>query len=129
MMNNKKLAQALENYFAVISTYQPVYSTYAGGIYEMELTRAAIHCFATHASKLRPEVIGGAAPSLGRVLQFKPNPLMDTKKYLYRLATAYLTDNNAIIAPLIEFDEIKGFYPLVVGKVQLVEHGGVTYVR
>lgn len=129
MRNSKKLEQALQNYFAVISTYQPVYSTYAGGVYEMELTRAAIHCFATHASKLRPEVIGGAAPSLGRVLQFKPNPLMDTKKYLYRLATAYMTDNNAIIAPLIEFDEIKGFYPLVVGKVQLVEHGGVTYVR
>lgn len=129
MRNSKKLEQALQNYFAVISTYQPVYSTYAGGVYEMELTRAAIHCFATHASKLRPEVIGGAAPSLGRVLQFKPNPLMDTKKYLYRLATAYMTDNNAIIAPLIEFDEIKGFYPLVVGKVQLVEYGGVTYVR
>lgn len=79
-MKNKKLKQALDNYFSVISTYQPVYSTFAGGIYEMELTRAAIHCFATHCSKLKPEVIGNAAPSLGRVLQFKPNPVMDTKK-------------------------------------------------
>ena len=127
--NNKKLEKALKNYFAVISAYQPVYSTYAGGIYEMELTRAAIHCFATHCSKLKPEVIGNAAPGLERVLQFKPNPLMDTKKYLYRLATAYMTDNNAVIAPLTEFDEIKGFYPLTVGKMQLVEHGGITYVR
>ena len=129
MMNNKKLAQALENYFAVISTYQPVYSSYAGGIYEMELTRAAIHCFATHCSKLKPEVIGTAAPLLGRVLQYRPNPIMDTKKYLYRLATAYMTDNNALIAPIIEYDEIKGFYPLAVGKVQLIEHSGRTYVR
>lgn len=129
MMNNKKLAQALENYFAVISTYQPVYSSYAGGIYEMELTRAAIHCFATHCSKLKPEVIGTAAPSLGRVLQFRPNPIMDTKKYLYRLATAYMTDNNALIAPIIEYDDIKGFYPLAVGKVQLIEYSGRTYVR
>lgn len=126
---DKKLEKALKNYFAVISAYQPVYSTYAGGIYEMELTRAAIHCFATHCSKLKPEVIGNAAPGLERVLQFKPNPLMDTKKYLYRLATAYMTDNNAVIAPLTEFDEIKGFYPLTVGKMQLVEHGGITYVR
>jgi len=126
---DKKLEKALKNYFAVISAYQPVYSTYAGGIYEMELTRAAIHCFATHCSKLKPEVIGNAAPGLERVLQFKPNPLMDTKKYLYKLATAYMTDNNAVIAPLTEFDEIKGFYPLTVGKMQLVEHGGITYVR
>ena len=127
--NDKKLEKALKNYFAVISAYQPVYSTYAGGIYEMELTRAAIHCFATHCSKLKPEVIGNAAPGLERILQFRPNPLMDTKKYLYRLATAYMTDNNAVIAPITEFDEIKGFYPLTVGKMQLVEHGGITYVR
>lgn len=128
-MRNKDIKKALDGYFAVLSSYQPVYSTYAGGIYEMELTRAAIHCFATHCSKLKPEVIGNAAPALGRVLQYKPNPLMDTKKYLYRLATIYMTDNNAIIAPLTEFDEIKGFYPLAVGKTTLVDYSGQTYVR
>lgn len=128
-MRNKDIKKALDGYFAVLSSYQPVYSTYAGGIYEMELTRAAIHCFATHCSKLKPEVIGNAAPALGRVLQYQPNPLMDTKKYLYRLATAYMTDNNALIVPLIEYDEIRGFYPLAVGKVQLMDYGGQTYVR
>lgn len=128
-MKNKNIKKALDSYFTVLSTYQPVYSTYAGGIYEMELTRAAIHCFATHCSKLKPEVIGNAAPALGRVLQYQPNPIMDTKKYLYRLATVYMTDNNAIIAPLIEFDEIKGFYPMAVGKAQLIDYGGQTYVR
>lgn len=128
-MRNKDIKKALDGYFAVLSSYQPAYSTYAGGIYEMELTRAAIHCFATHCSKLKPEVIGNAAPALGRVLQYQPNPIMDTKKYLYRLATAYMTDNNALIAPLTEFDEIKGFYPLAVGKAQLIDYGGQTYVR
>ena len=72
---------------------------------------------------------GNAAPALGRVLQFKPNPLMDTKKCLYRLATAYMTDNNAVIAPIIEYDEIKGFYPLAVGNAQLIDYGGEIYVR
>lgn len=128
-MRNKDIKKALDGYFAVLSSYQPVYSTFAGGVYEMELTRAAIHCFATHCSKLKPEVIGNAAPALGRVLQFKPNPLMDTKKYLYRLATAYMTDNNAVIAPITEYDEIKGFYPLAVGNTQLVDYGGEIYVR
>ena len=126
---NKDIKKALDSYFTLLSTYQPVYSTYAGGIYEMELTRAAIHCFATHCSKLKPEVVGNAAPALGRVLQYQPNPIMDTKKYLYRLATCYMTDNNTLIAPLTEFDEIKGFYPLAVGKAQLVDYGGQTYVR
>lgn len=129
IIKRNNIEKSLKNYFAVISGYQPVYSTYAGGIYEMELTRAAIHCFATHCSKLKPEVIGNAAPGLERILQFRPNPLMDTKKYLYRLATAYMTDNNAVIAPITEFDEVKGFYPMALGKMQLVEHMGVTYVR
>lgn len=126
---NKDIKKALDSYFTLLSSYQPVYSTYAGGIYEMELTRAAIHCFATHCSKLKPEVVGNASPALGRVLQYQPNPIMDTKKYLYRLATCYMTDNNTLIAPLTEFDEVKGFYPLAVGKAQLVDYGGQTYVR
>ena len=33
------------------------------------------------------------------------------------------------LQPLTEFDEVKGFYPLAVGKAQLVDYGGQTYVR
>lgn len=40
-----------------------------------------------------------------------------------------MTDNNAVIAPLIEFDEIKGFYPLAVGNMELIDYGGESYVR
>ena len=55
-------------------------------LYEMELTRAAIHSFANFCSKLKPEISGTAYKNLERVLQFRPNPFMDTSKFIYRIA-------------------------------------------
>ena len=117
-LKEQKLGKALRDYFSVISAYSPVFSTFSGGIYEMELTRSAIHSFATHVSKLKPEIKGSAAGNklLERRLQFQPNELLDTKKYLYRLATAYSIENNVLIAPIEKAGEIRGFYPLVSSK-------------
>ena len=82
----EKMEQIVNDYFKLINSYTPAFTTFEGGIYEMELTRAAIHSFATHVSKLKPEIKGSNNKTLERVMQYKPNELMDTKKYLYRLA-------------------------------------------
>lgn len=130
-LKDQKLGKALRDYFSVISAYSPVFSTFSGGIYEMELTRSAIHSFATHVSKLKPEIKGSAAGNklLERRLQFQPNELLDTKKYLYRLATAYSIENNVLIAPIERAGEIRGFYPLISSKTMFVEYGGELYIR
>jgi len=124
-----KIEQAVSEYFQLMNGYVPRFTSFEGGIYEMELTRAAIHSFATHVSKLHPEIKGNGHKNIERVLQFKPNPLMDTKKYLYRLATVYACDNTAFIAPL--FDDrlnIIGFYPLDTSKVQITSANGQKYI-
>lgn len=83
----KTAEAAVYTYFKTLGGYAPVYTSFEGGVYEMALTRACIHTFATHVSKLKPVVKGPASRRLERTLQFQPNPWMDTKKYLYRLAT------------------------------------------
>lgn len=128
----EKMEKAVNEYFALLTGYRPCFTSFEGGLYEMELTRAAINSFARHVSKLKPEVNGPAAgnKTLEKHLQFKPNNVMDTKKYLYRLATMYEVDNNAIIAPL--FDEhgtITGFYPLATNKCQIVDVEGKKFIR
>ena len=117
----KKIEKGLNDYFELITAYSPAFKTYNGGIYEMELTRAAIHTFAQHCSKLKPEVKGTGNTLMNRRLQFKPNPMMDTKKYIYRLATIDMCNNNAFIAPLYDkyYQKIEGFYPLHPEKCQL----------
>jgi len=127
----EKIESKVENYFQTLTAYSPSFTTFEGSIYEMESTRAAVHNFATHCSKLKPEVKGSNNQTFARMLQYKPNPLMDTKKYLYRLATSYAVDNNAIIAPLYDktYEKIIGFYPLASPKFRIVDYEGVKYIR
>ena len=127
----EKIESKVNSYFQTLTAYAPVFTTFEGSIYEMELTRAAIHSFATHCSKLKPEVKGSDNQAFERMLQYKPNPLMDTKKYLYRLATSYMVDNTAIIAPLFDrsYEKIVGFYPLATPKARIIDVEGVKYIR
>lgn len=128
----ENMERGVREYFELMSAYKPTFRTFEGGLYEMELTRAAINSFATHVSKLKPEINGNAAynRTLERTLQFKPNAIMDTKKYLYRLATIYMMENTAIIAPLKDNrGEIVGFFPIMPSKTQIVSVDGKKYFR
>lgn len=96
----------------------------------MELTRAAIHNFATHVSKLKPEIKGSGNAVLNRRLQTRPNSTMNTQKYLYRLATGYMTENNVIISPLTDqYGQITGYFPMLISKCNIVDYEGVKYIR
>src|SRR5699024_12777665 len=65
-----------------------------GGIYEMELTRAAINAKATAISKLKPEFTGSAYKSLAKRLKFKPNPYIDRKST--RLNSSHVSISYAV---------------------------------
>ena len=128
----KKYAeQQVNGYFKMLSAYSPVFTSYEGGVYEMELTRAAIHAFATQCSKLKPEIMGSAYKELGKRMQYQPNPWMDTAKYLYRLATILSVNNSAFIIPLFAEDgkTITGYFPVVPSMCEVVEYQGDPYLR
>ena len=127
----QKQEKEVEGFFKTFTGYSPSFSNYNGGLYEMDLTRAAIHAFATQASKLKPEVTGKAMKRLEKQLQYKPNPYMDTSKFLYRVATILSVHNTAFILPLYEDDmeTIKGYYPLLPSRAEIVEVGGEPWLR
>lgn len=117
-------------YFKMLNGYAPVFTNAPGSIYEMELTRAAIHSFASFCSKLKPEVSGSAGKRLERTLQFKPNPFMDTSKFLYRLATILSVNNTAFILPVQDnFGALTGYYPLLPQNCEVLEVSGKPYLR
>ena len=129
----KKAAEReMYSWFRTLGGYTPVYTSFDGGLYEMYLTRACIHTFATHVSKLKPVVSGPGSGKMGRVLDYRPNPWQDTKKYLYRLATIYKAENTAFIVPVYEegsIERLAGYYPVRPSQAQVVESGGVPYMR
>ena len=126
----KEPEKLVGDYFKTLTAYQPAFTTFEGSLYEMDLTRAAVHSFATHISKLKPEVKGSGNKLLERKLQYRPNPYQDTSKFLYRLATIYQVRNNAFIAPLYDKDgkTVSGYFPLLPQNVEFRESGGRLYV-
>lgn len=118
-------------YFKMLNAYTPVFTSFEGSVYEMDLTRSVIHSFATHVSKLNMEVKGKANVQLGKQLKTKANPWMDSSKYLYRLATIYSVANNAFIVPMYDplTDKVNGYYPVQPDSAEIIESMGKIYVR
>ena len=123
----KQQQTEVQNYFQAFTAYSPTFTTFEGGVYEMELTRAIIHSFATAVSKLKPEVIGAAAKN---TLQIRPNPFMTTSQFLYRLATIFSVTNNAFIVPIEnEYGQITGYFPLLPEACEVIDIQGVPFLR
>lgn len=117
-------------YFKALTAYQPVYTSYEGGLYEMALTRAAIATFARHAAKLHLEIVGDARPDLKYTLAHQPNPWQNSSQFLARLATIYEIQNNAFVVPLEDNrGRIIGYYPILPQQAEMVELGGAPYLR
>lgn len=129
--NKKKVDTMVAQYFKMLTSYTPTFTSYSGGLYEMDLTRAAIHTYAKHCAKLKPEIQGKAYKNLEKTLQFKPNPWMDTYKFLYRIATSLKVENTAFIIPLFAEDErtITGLYPLRPQGVEVLDVAGEPWLR
>ena len=128
----EEMEKGIRDYFKVLNAYNPCFRTFEGSVYEMEQTRAAIHAFANHCSKLIATVKGAASTEQFKaMLKYKPNPLMDTSKYLYRIATALSVSNTAFIVPLYDrFGQVNGFYPLNTEKCEIrKDSNGQSYLR
>lgn len=117
-------------YFEMLNGYIPAFTSAPESIYEMELTRAAIHSFATFCSKLKPEISGTAKRHLEHTLQFRPNPFMDTTKFLYRIATILSVNNTAFIVPMEDrAGNLIGLFPIVPQNCEVVEYQEKPYLR
>lgn len=116
-------AEKIQGYFKMLNGYTPAFTTYNGSLYEYEITRAAIHAFALHASKLQPEAQGSAYKILGKRLETRMNPFQDTTKFLYRVATILEVDNNAFIVPLTDETGkvVIGFFPIRPSRSEVMQ--------
>lgn len=124
-----KLKKQLGKWFQMLEGYSPVFTTYEGGVYEMELTRAAVHTFALHCSKLQPKVEGADPYGLKPILEWKPNFFHTCPQYLYKLATIYKIQNTCFILPVLDqWDRITGYYPAAPDMTELREHDGEPFL-
>ena len=124
-----KAKQLLGGYFQMLDGYTPVFTSYDGGVYEMELTRGCIHTFASHCSKLQPKVTGPDARGIQALLDSKPNMFMTGAQFLYKTATIYETQNTCFIVPVLDqWDRIVGYYPALPDSTEIREQNGEPFL-
>ena len=124
----------LQQQFQLINGYAPAFTTFNGGLYEMELIRSSIEQIAVQCSKLNPVVVAPKNKRLKieKMLQIKPNRIQTTQQFLSKLITILKCENNAFIIPLYEdiySDQIIGLYPVRAKGASVVTYGGVEYLK
>lgn len=130
LFRRPKVMKQVGGYFQMLDGYTPIFSTYDGGVYEMELTRSCIHTFANHCSKLMPVVTGANSKALTALLDGKPNPFMTAAQFVYKVATIYDTQNTCFIVPVLDkFDKLVGYYPVNPQQVEILDVEGEPFLR
>lgn len=125
-----KAAEQVNTYFQMLDGYAPVFTSYDGGVYEMELTRACIHTFASHCSKLLPSVQGPDLRGIKHLLEGKPNIFMTSAQFVYKVATIYDAKNTCFIAPVLDkFDHLIGYYPVNPAQTEIIDVNGEPFLR
>jgi len=130
LFKRPKAAAQVNSYFKMLDGYTPIFTSYDGGVYEMELTRSCIHTFANHCSKLQPNVEGADMRGIKAILDGKPNPFMTSAQFLYKAATIYDAKNTCFIAPVLdEYDRLIGYYPVNPAQTEIIEYEGIPFLR
>ena len=132
LFKRPKVAKQVNGYFQMLDGYTPIFTTWGGGVYEMEIVRACIHTFANHCSKLLPNVDGPDARGVKAMLEGRPNPFMTGAQFVYKVATIYETQNTCFIVPILDEKtrtKIIGYYPVNPLQTELIDIGGEAYLR
>ena len=130
LFKRPKVAKQVNGYFQMLDGYTPIFTNYDGGVYEMELTRACIHTFANHCSKLLPTVQGADVRGLSALINGRPNPFMTSAQFVYKVATLYDAKNTCFIAPILDnFDRLTGYYPVNASQTEIIDVEGVPFLR
>lgn len=130
LFQRPKVAKQVNGYFQMLDGYTPIFSNWDGGVYEMELTRACIHTFANHCSKLLPNVNGADAKGVKAMLEGRPNPFMTGAQFVYKVATIYDTQNTCFIVPVLDqVGRIAGYYPVNPQQTEVIDIDGEPWLR
>jgi HK97 family phage portal protein len=127
-----------ETQFKFMNGFTPVFSNFGDDPYTSDVVRSAIHVVASNAAKLKPKHIRRISKDvqhvngpLERVLTVRPNEFMSAYDFIYKVVTQRELYNNAFV--YIKWDRfdgsIKGFYPVDMASMELVEAQGILFIK
>ena len=121
------------NMYSLLNTFNSIYQINTGNAWDMDIVRSAVDAYCRNFSKLKAKHsrLGKTGKSkLERLLNYKPNSLMEAYIFYYKIAANLKLTNNAFIYPEYSSNgEIIAFWPLMSNQVELLEKNGELYLR
>lgn len=121
------------NMYSLLNTFNSIYQVNTGNAWDMDIVRSAVDAYCRNFAKLKAKHsrVGKTGKSkLERLLNYKPNFLMEAYSFYYKIGANLKLTNNAFIYP--EFSssgEIIGFWPLMSNQIELLEKNGQLYLK
>ena len=130
IFGRKKEAEPVSTRYETLTAYQPAFRSWGGQIYESELVRAAIDAKARHAAKLQDSITGSARAKLWTMTRHAPNPWMTWSQFMERSCNILEVQNNLFVVPLLgEMGEVTGYFPVLPSECEVVDVGGVAWLK
>lgn len=113
--------------FKLLNGYDAIYTRWGKNPYDSKVARTAIDRIATQAAKMTPKHIQNDInhPVLGdinKMLQIKPNPIMSSYDFIYKIVSQlYTYDNAFVFIAKNERGYITGFYPVLATETKLLK--------
>lgn len=127
---HRPVIKAANGYFTTFTAYNPVFTTWQGGIYEAELSRSAIEAGADHASKLKPEIAGTAKAQATRSLRMQPNPWQTTPQFIRRIWTILQVNETCLIVPITDsYGNHIGYWPVLPSMCEAYDVDGAAWLK
>ncbi len=133
----KTIFGKIKNYVASawreIGGYVATFTAFGRDVYASEVVRSCIRTLAEHTSKANVKVMRNKIPGdlkLQRMIQYRPNPFMNGKDFLYKVRTLLECYNTVFI--YINRDDTgacTGLYPMPHCTEEAVEVDGKLYIR
>lgn len=123
----KKESQKEFSAYKVLNGYEAFFSLWGKNVYDSKVARTAIDRIATHAAKLTPKHIKNDVNhpingDINFILQNKPNAIMNTYEFIYKIVSQLYTYNNAFVFVAKDNNGmITGFYPILSYEDRLLE--------
>ena len=122
-------------YLQMLNNYNPIFNTTSTDLYDNKVARLCIDRIATHCAKMIPKHIKGSINnevnlSINQLLQHRPNPLMNTYDFIYKIISNLYTESNAFVYIQKQDGLIKAFYPILATSYQLFQNSrGEIYLQ
>lgn len=120
------------NFYGLLNSFDTIISQNTGRKWDMNIVRRAVDSYARNFAKLKAKHVcsGKSNKNLERLLQFRPNPLMEAYSFYYKIAVNLKLTNNAFIYPAYDKNyNLIALYPIQSNQIRLLWIKNDLYIK